>query len=110
MAAHPWPGHVRELEHTVERAVLLARGRWIEAECLALGQHRAPRIVEPLPPSDADERAWVELDGLRLDEVAARMIERTMQRFDGNVNLAAEALGLSRSALYRRLQQHREPS
>jgi DNA-binding NtrC family response regulator len=110
MAAHPWPGNVRELEHTVERAVLLARGRWIEADDLALEQHRAPRIAESLPAGDADERAWVELDGLRLDEVEARLIERAMQRFDGNVNLAAEALGLSRSALYRRLQQQREPS
>ncbi len=106
LSAHLWPGNVRELEHAVERAVLLARGVRIEAEDLALGQHRAPRTAEA---SVERADAWAELDGLRLEEVEARVIARAIERCDGNVNLAAEALGLSRSALYRRLQQQREP-
>jgi DNA-binding NtrC family response regulator len=108
--AHRWPGNVRELEHAVERAVLLARGVRIDAEDLALGQHRAPRIVDAASPVEREDAAWAGLDGLRLEDVEARLIARALERFEGNVNLAAEALGLSRSALYRRLQQQREPS
>lgn len=108
LLAHRWPGNVRELEHAVERAVLLARGTQIESEDLALGQHRAPRLADDASP--VEDAAWAELDGLRLEDVEARLITRALQRFEGNVNLAAEALGLSRSALYRRLQQQREPS
>lgn len=104
LSAHLWPGNVRELEHAVERAVLLARGVRIEAEDLALAQQRAPRTAEALASADA----WAELDGLRLEEVETRLIARAIERCGGNVNLAAEALGLSRSALYRRLQQQRE--
>lgn len=109
LSVHGWPGNVRELEHAVERALLLARGVWIEAEDLALGQHRAPRVVEAASPVEREDAAWAELDGLRLEEVEARLIARAVERFEGNVNLAAEALGLSRSALYRRLQQQRDP-
>jgi DNA-binding NtrC family response regulator len=110
LSAHRWPGNVRELEHAVERAVLLARGVRIESDDLALGQHRAPRMVDAASPLEREAAAWAELDGLRLEDVEARFIARALERFEGNVNLAAEALGLSRSALYRRLQQQREPS
>lgn len=109
LRSHRWPGNVRELEHAVERAVLLARGTRIESEDLALGQHRIPGLVDTASVVDRED-AWAELDELRLEEVEARLIARALERFEGNVNLAAEALGLSRSALYRRLQQQREPS
>jgi DNA-binding NtrC family response regulator len=91
LARYQWPGNVRELNHTVERAVLLARGELIEARDLNLQAGREP------------ERG---IEEMSLDEVEAYLIRKTLARFDGNVNQAAEALGLSRSALYRRLQRY----
>ncbi len=92
MLAHPWPGNVRELDHAVERAVLLTAGPAVAAADLALR------------PSGA---AGSPLEELSLEEAERSLIRRALERADGNVSQAARALGLSRSALYRRLQQHR---
>ncbi|TMA28628.1 MAG: sigma-54-dependent Fis family transcriptional regulator [Deltaproteobacteria bacterium] len=86
---YSWPGNVRELEHTVERGLLMARGEQIELDDLRL---RTPAAV-------------ADLDAMTLEEAERWFIERTLLRCEGNVNKAAEALGLSRSALYRRLQK-----
>jgi len=91
LLAHPWPGNVRELEHTVERAVLLARGPQIRVEDLGL----RPRVSE----------GAVRLEEMPLAEAEKYLIQQALARYDGNVSRAAQALGLSRSALYRRLQQ-----
>ncbi|MBS2024945.1 MAG: sigma-54-dependent Fis family transcriptional regulator [Deltaproteobacteria bacterium] len=91
MLEYPWPGNVRELEHAVERAVLLCRGDTIGPEDLRL---RAPT-----------GGGTAQLDGLTLEQAEKWFVERTLARFDGNVNKTAEVLGLSRSALYRRLQK-----
>ena len=91
LRAHPWPGNVRELDHAVERAVLMARGERVSADDLSLrATAEGPAAVEPTT-IDAAERA---------------MIERALRRHDGNVLAAARELGLSRSALYRRLERH----
>ena len=87
---HPWPGNVRELDHTIERAVLMAQGETILASDLGLRVER-----------DGGTR----LDDMSLDEVERYLIKRTLARFGGNVSHAAEELGLSRSALYRRIQR-----
>jgi DNA-binding NtrC family response regulator len=89
--AHDWPGNVRELDHAVERGVLMATGPRLRAADLGLrrGAEGAPRIEE-----------------MSLDEVERWLIQKTLARAEGNVNRAAEALGLSRSAMYRRLQKH----
>ncbi|HYY41156.1 MAG TPA: sigma-54 dependent transcriptional regulator, partial [Pyrinomonadaceae bacterium] len=92
LARYAWPGNVRELNHTIERAVLLARSHAIEPRDLNLQAERG-----------GIERG---LEEMSLDEVEAYLIRKTLARFDGNVNQAAEALGLSRSALYRRLQRY----
>jgi len=94
LTRHSWPGNVRELEHAIERAVLMARGDRIEAADLALR-----------PRGDGGAPA-----DLTLEEAERIMIEKALERFDGNVSKAADALGLSRSALYRRLQRHDLPS
>jgi DNA-binding NtrC family response regulator len=86
-----WPGNIRELEHTVERAVLLASGDAIHPEDLNLRSRHA----------DAPA-----LDEMTLEEVEQTLIRKALARHDGNVTRAAEALGLSRSALYRRLQHY----
>jgi len=88
---HPWPGNVRELAHAVERAVLLARGDEVTKADLGLNMPAA------------DDRP---IDDLTLDEAERQLIASALQRFDGNVSHAARALGVSRSALYRRIQRH----
>jgi DNA-binding NtrC family response regulator len=89
--AHSWPGNVRELDHAVERAVLLAVGDHVRAADLGL------RPAE----------AGATLDHLTLDEAERELIRRALKRHEGNVSEAAKALGLSRSAFYRRLERHR---
>jgi DNA-binding NtrC family response regulator len=88
---HPWPGNVRELSHVLERAVLLAGDSLIRPGDLAL---RSPREIPP------------KLEDLSLEEVELFLIRKALQRYQGNVSHAATALGLSRSALYRRLQRY----
>ncbi len=89
---HPWPGNVRELEHVVERALLLAQGTHVEPEDLALRG----------PAGQGDAR----FEQMTLEEVERHLIQRALVRTSGQVSEAARALGLSRSALYRRLQHH----
>lgn len=88
---HPWPGNVRELDHAVERAVLLSTGPMIRSIDLGL---RATSLGGAL-----------RLEEMSLEEVEKHLIQRMLARHGGNVSKAAEALGLSRSALYRRLQK-----
>jgi len=88
---HRFPGNVRELDHVVERAVLMAQDRQIRAADLGLTSPEAePRSLEEMS----------------LEEVEAFLIKKALARNDGNARKAAEALGLSRSAFYRRLQQY----
>jgi DNA-binding NtrC family response regulator len=87
---HPWPGNVRELMHVVERAVLMAHGDAIQPADLALRAPAAPGRLEEMS----------------IEEVEEFLIRKALARHDGNVSHAAEALGLSRSALYRRLQRY----
>ena len=91
LLAHPWPGNVRELDHAVERAVLMAPGREVRAGDLALA------------PNDGGQAA---LEGMTLEAVERVLIAKALARHDGNVSHAARALGLSRSALYRRMAQY----
>ncbi len=90
LRSHAWPGNVRQLDHAVERGVLMAQGRLLRAADLGLRRagEAAPRIEE-----------------MSLEAVERWLIEKTLARAEGNVNRAAEALGLSRSAMYRRLQK-----
>jgi DNA-binding NtrC family response regulator len=91
LLAHAWPGNVRELDHAVERAVLMAQGESVRAADLGLrtGREGPPRLEE-----------------MSLEDVEALLIKKALARFSGNVSHAANALGLSRSALYRRLQRY----
>jgi len=88
---HPWPGNVRELDHSIERGVLLATGSQVRAVDLGLR---------------AATGSTAKLEEMSLDDVEHHLIQRTLARYDGNVSQAANALGLSRSAMYRRLQKH----
>ena len=88
---HPWPGNVRELRHCVERSVLMADNGTVDVEHLGLRQ--------------ASEGS-VRLEGVPLDEAERILIRKALSRNRGNVSRAADELGLSRSALYRRLKRH----
>ena len=88
MLEHPWPGNIRELGHAVERAVLLALGDTIRPSDLAL---RAP------------SGGSAKIEDLPLEDVERLLIKKALDRHGGNVSQAAKALGLSRSALYRRI-------
>jgi DNA-binding NtrC family response regulator len=88
---NPWQGNVRELNHVIERAVLMAQGGVIRAADLA---------VRTAAPSTA------RLDDMSLEDVEAFLIKKALSKHNGNVSHAAAALGLSRSALYRRLQRY----
>jgi len=95
LRGYEWPGNVRELDHAVERAVLLSRLEIVEAADLALAA-----------PAGAPGRRPGEAQPASLEELERDAIRQALARHDGNVSLAARALGLSRSALYRRLQRH----
>lgn len=90
---HLWPGNVRELDHVIERAVLMSPGNIVTAFDLAL---------EATP----DARLSARLEEMSLEDAERLLIKKALARFEGNANRAAEALGLSRSALYRRLQKY----
>jgi DNA-binding NtrC family response regulator len=91
LLASPWPGNVRELDHTLERAVLLADQPEIRPADLAL-----------VAPTDGAVR----LEQLTLEEVEKLLVQKALARSGGNVSDAARSLGLSRSAMYRRLDKH----
>jgi DNA-binding NtrC family response regulator len=88
---HPWPGNVRELDHSVERAVLMVEGSEVRASDLGLRQVR-----------EGSSR----IEDMSLEDVERALIQKAMGRYGGNVSHASKTLGLSRSALYRRLQKY----
>src|SRR6202171_6478542 len=88
---YSWPGNVRELEHTLERAVLMCRGNELQRAYLGLDMLR--------PQSQS-------LEELSLESVEAILIRKALQRSQGNISQAAEVLGLSRGALYRRMEKY----
>jgi DNA-binding NtrC family response regulator len=93
LRAYDWPGNVRELDHAVERAVLLARLPTLQPEDFAL--------IAPV-----DRVVGAALGDTSLEALERDAIRQALAKHDGNVSLAAKALGLSRSALYRRLQRY----
>ena len=89
---HAWPGNVRELDHAIERAVLMAQGSTVKGSDLGLRSTRSEGAAR--------------LEDMSLEDVECFLIKKAMSRYDGNVSHAARGLGLSRSALYRRLQRY----
>lgn len=89
---HAWPGNVRELNHVIERAVLMSQLKRIQPGDLGL------RAAAPA--------GALRLEDMSLDEVESYLVKKTLARFDGSARKAAEALGLSRSAFYRRLEKY----
>jgi DNA-binding NtrC family response regulator len=89
---HSWPGNIRELNHTVERAVLMSQGGTVSAADLGLRSSGSPGVPR--------------LEDMPLEGVEKCLIQKALERYEGNISQAAQALGLSRSALYRRLERY----
>lgn len=96
LQAQPWPGNIRQLKHLIERAVLVTPRRVLEAE--DFGASTSPKATAPssLPA----------VGSMTLDEVEKAIIEQTLAHHKGNITHVAEALGLSRAALYRRFKKY----
>ncbi|MBW8841118.1 MAG: sigma-54-dependent Fis family transcriptional regulator [Sphingomonadales bacterium] len=95
LVAHDWPGNVRALRHAVERAVILAGDGPLEADAFALIPAATPRVTAEPVVSD-----------LNLDRVERRLVEEALKKHGYNISSAAHELGLSRAALYRRMEKH----
>jgi DNA-binding NtrC family response regulator len=87
---HSWPGNVREMDHTIQRGVLMAEGDTIEPFHLGLNTQATSEL---------------DLDNMTLEEVELFVIKRALARAKGNIKQAADYLGLGRSSLYRRLEK-----
>jgi DNA-binding NtrC family response regulator len=91
LCSYHWPGNVRELDHTIERAVLMTQNKLIQSQELGL-------------QSKADET--FRFEDMTLDEIECSAIRKALARVNGDISKAAEALGLSRGALYRRMEKY----
>ena len=88
---YEWPGNIRELQHAIERAVILSQGKTL--------MPRDVFVKGPVKEDDLDT-------GYNLEEMERNMINQAMKKCNGNITDAARELGLSRAALYRRLEKY----
>lgn len=93
LGAYPWPGNVRELRHAIERAVILSESTSLHPEDFLLSHQEQPEAS----PTFAS---------LNLQEVEKQAIRQTLRKHNGNISHAARELGLTRAALYRRLEKY----
>jgi len=95
MSKHPWPGNIRELQHSIERAVILSNSTVLQPEDFNFSIPAGKETDVPL-----------NLDQYNLDEVEKLLIRKVLKKYNGNITQAAADLGLTRSSLYRRLEKH----
>jgi DNA-binding NtrC family response regulator len=98
LQARPWPGNVRELRQAIERAVLVLDGDLLDADHF--------RALDDLERTTLSGETLPAPGAMTLPEMERAMIAKCLRHYDGNVTRAADALGLSRAALYRRLEKH----
>lgn len=94
MHKHPWPGNIRELQHALERAVILSNASVLQ-----------PEDFNFTAPAGKDD-SQLNLDQYNLEEVEKLLIRKVLKKFNGNITQAATELGLTRSSLYRRLEKY----
>jgi transcriptional regulator with PAS, ATPase and Fis domain len=95
MTKHPWPGNIRELQHSLERAVILSNSTVLQPEDFNFNT---------ITPREGEQQ--VNLDQFNLEEVEKLLIRKVLKKYNGNITQAAAELGLTRSSLYRRLEKH----
>ena len=95
MNKHTWPGNIRELQHSLERAIILSNSTVLQPEDFNFSA---------AAPKETDQQ--LNLDQYNLDEVEKLLIRKVLKKYNGNITQAASELGLTRSSLYRRLEKH----
>jgi len=96
MQKYHWPGNIRELQHSIERAVIMTSHSVLQPEDLFMQKQLAPERQEEM----------VSLDHLNIEDVEKILIRKALQKHNGHITRAAEELGLTRSSLYRRLERY----
>jgi DNA-binding NtrC family response regulator len=96
MQKYHWPGNIRELQHSIERAVIMTNHSVLQPEDLFMQKQLAPERQEEM----------VSLDHLNIEDVEKILIRKALQKHNGHITRAAEELGLTRSSLYRRLERY----
>ncbi len=91
---HQWPGNIRELEHTIERGVIMSDSESIKASDFKLS------------PADFPGKENVDINNLNLFEIEKMLVQKAIQKHEGNITKAAKDLGLTRAALYRRMEKY----
>jgi DNA-binding NtrC family response regulator len=94
MHKHPWPGNIRELQHAIERAIILSGSSVLQPEDFNF------------TPSSGKEDGQLSLEQYNLEEVEKLLIRKVLKKYNGNITQAASELGLTRSSLYRRLEKY----
>jgi DNA-binding NtrC family response regulator len=92
LCRYAWPGNVRELQHIIERAVILCEGNLLQPADF----HLSDALLTPRQTPQT----------LNLFDHEKKLIAEALERYQGNISKAAEALGLTRAALYRRMEKH----
>lgn len=95
MTKHPWPGNIRELQHSLERAIILSNSSVLQ-----------PEDFNFTAPIAKEGEQQINLDQFNLEEVEKLLIRKVLKKYNGNITQAAAELGLTRSSLYRRLEKH----
>ncbi len=98
MSSQPWPCNVRQLRQVIERAVLLAQGE-------TLGMNDMLRASD-MQPSEKKKATSLPVGDMTLDEIEKEMVSAALIRHQGHITKTAAALGISRAALYRKLEKH----
>ncbi|HMG92203.1 MAG TPA: sigma-54 dependent transcriptional regulator [Chryseolinea sp.] len=94
MHKHPWPGNIRELQHSIERAIILSGGSVLQPEDFNFA------------PAASKDDGQLALEQYNLEEVEKLLIRKVLKKYNGNITQAASELGLTRSSLYRRLEKY----
>lgn len=102
LCQYSWPGNVRELAHAIERAVILSEGNTLDIHLVISGSTARSEITASPVASDTTQG----YDTFNLEELEHRAVRAALKHFKGNVTQAAKALGLTRGAMYRRLEKH----
>lgn len=96
MQKYSWPGNIRELQHSIERAVIMCDRSVLQPEDLFMQKQAGPEIQEES----------INLDHFNIEDVEKILIRKALQKHNGHITRAAEELGLTRSSLYRRLERY----
>lgn len=91
---HHWPGNIRELQHAVERAVIMSEGSVLEPHDFFLSDASEPKVAENMTTN------------LNLEETEKMLIRKVVDKYGGNISRAAKELGLTRASLYRRMEKY----